>query len=886
MSWGDQPTGEQKTLRTIGDRLNAPPSDSTENLIYLNKSVKFISGMVDVMQNGIDDANKDILLKIQDAIEDLLIIFGLSSSGDTLNFEWGELATLLKNFSSIFSLQRLTSGDWAQLPFNVQIGWIKDIWDNIFGKLSLQNLLGVGTDNMIAIGHFDTRSQVPSVPGWTFDNTVGHETLGCAKATANGTEQYLPLSYISVKPGDQLPVVGWFNTAGVTGTGQTQLIAQAYTSEGVKVGSDTIMDSEAVSGTMAWTQLSGTYTVPATAASVRFGPRFTDQVLTGVLRYDDFTATKPKNFLDISWIIGLIQSVFDMSWLSELSISQLGPAGSVNLLNGTFDDPASIDLTAAPGWSHNATVGRTNPGSAEASANGTRRVLRTKAFKASPGTKMDLSAYVKWAGVTASAGTAFTISVVNQLAGADVSTTQIASISSPGASGGWSLMSGLQHTVPAGVDYVRVQITVEAVVTAGTINFDDASLTRQGSLPQDWIVNLIPDLGGIRTKATETIDNIMNGLGFFGTGFSPGSLLGAVQNVPQANIQGLASSLSGLLPKADWFNFLGGFTAAGNNGTAPSTGITAIDDMISSFLGVRTKAITAQTTANSIRDSAVISTQVGDLLITRRSLTQTLGTPLSWTIPAATAGYALQKTVIQQIGAGNAGSYSTNSQRVLYVPGGLPGGLVSREFDAANFPAGTTFKYLLGAGGVGTTTRGVGASGGPTWLKNNAETVTYISPVPGVAELLKLTDSVAAGGAPGAGGDGGGCLSDSSYDGTSSKTSYTYFDGKPGMPSAAGPGGTQGYSSSGWFGSSYTPGGNGIDAPTNDPFFQRGGSGGGGAPGRDGGFVTQTAAGRGGYPGGGGGACGLFGAGIGSTRTASANGGDARIDVWTYERLL
>lgn len=94
MGWNDYGSAETRALRGISQRSEKPNKDLEKNLQNLNQSVRYMGQMMTVMQNGIDDANKDFLQKIQDAIEDLLIIFGLAD-GDTLSFDWGDLSVIL-----------------------------------------------------------------------------------------------------------------------------------------------------------------------------------------------------------------------------------------------------------------------------------------------------------------------------------------------------------------------------------------------------------------------------------------------------------------------------------------------------------------------------------------------------------------------------------------------------------------------------------------------------------------------------------------------------------------------------------------------------------------------------------------------------------------------
>lgn len=128
MAWDDYQPKEVRALHGIASRSSKPNPDLQKNLINLNQSVKYMSQMMGIMQSGIDDANKDIIQKIKDAIDDLIIIFG--GGGDTLNFDWGDLKIIGENIGNILGF------DFLKMP-DINLGaWASDFFNTFFAPLA------------------------------------------------------------------------------------------------------------------------------------------------------------------------------------------------------------------------------------------------------------------------------------------------------------------------------------------------------------------------------------------------------------------------------------------------------------------------------------------------------------------------------------------------------------------------------------------------------------------------------------------------------------------------------------------------------------------------------------------------------------------------------
>lgn len=98
---------EIRALRTIAGRTKGPPKQFTQKIQDLDHSVDFMAEYLIIMQKGIDDAQKDIIQKIQDAINDLIILF--SGGTDALDFDWGDFEVVVRNLQEILNLPDFTN---------------------------------------------------------------------------------------------------------------------------------------------------------------------------------------------------------------------------------------------------------------------------------------------------------------------------------------------------------------------------------------------------------------------------------------------------------------------------------------------------------------------------------------------------------------------------------------------------------------------------------------------------------------------------------------------------------------------------------------------------------------------------------------------------------
>ncbi|AER26565.1 hypothetical protein GTE7_gp022 [Gordonia phage GTE7] len=203
----------------------------------------------------------------------------------------------------------------------------------------------------------------------------------------------------------------------------------------------------------------------------------------------------------------MIESAFGLinpSRIPLLPASHVGKNEPNILANYTFESAITIETGGA--WVWDGVEGRTAPGCAKTTANGTRKVLTSVEVKSDAGQSLDFEGYVKWDGVTAT-GNAFQLTAVTYTGESVVSETVIQSITNPAVSGGWTKLSGT-YVIPEGITAVRLRIVVTSTTTAGTVWFDDLLLKKTGSIKQGLISNLIPDLSGLWTNFTNVFQFI------------------------------------------------------------------------------------------------------------------------------------------------------------------------------------------------------------------------------------------------------------------------------------------------------------------------------------------------------------------------------------------
>lgn len=610
---------------------------------------------------------------------------------------------------------------------------------------------------------------------------------------------------------------------------------------------------------------------------------------------------------------GGLTGPIDWSRIPQLSLSQLTNQPGPNLLSG-FGDFASEDTMDGGGdWTWDGTVGG---GSARATGSGARKVLTSELVAVSEGQQMSAAGKVRWSGASGT-GAAMQLIVMPFVGDTAQAEVVISNIASPPASssGNFVALSG-SYTPAAGVTGVRVRITVEAALTAGTVWWDNVTLRKVAtSLPQQfisglegalsqlgadvnaalgWIKDLIQRITG---RARTTLEDALTDAATFATQLrtlllggsvsSPLPNLTSLVQLGQSQITNLVSDLGGKASTAavntiNTFiqNLVDAILQAIRK--VPVVG-GSIADIIADVGGLKDTADTAQQQISTGVSGQVVT---AGLLDGQQFTLTSFTTPglATFTPPAPPSGYEIDYYIVTCYGGGQGGGRS-----LAGGPGGIDGGRTTRRLTPAQ--VGSSQSVTVGAGGSGATGDGYGSMGGASSFG------ALVASVAGTSSAAPTPyGDLPSSARPGRGGDGGSkvlALVDSATDttnlgshshnisnpGSSSSTTTTnlgahshtlgttfvYMPGDAGESSSGATGGTAGRSGNGWWGSGSSPGAGA--AGTSNGYATSGGGGGGGG----GGSASGGQAGAvGGAPGGGGGG---GGAGNGTIALLPGNGG-------------
>lgn len=215
----------------------------------------------------------------------------------------------------------------------------------------------------------------------------------------------------------------------------------------------------------------------------------------------------------VNTLRSLAGGLIDLARLPKVSLSSL-TLTQPNLLL----DPHFGSIEGEDSWSWDESVGRTDPGSAKTTGSGTRRVLTSNSVQSDDDQEYSAKVYVRWSGVSATAGPAFQLVASSYSGNTKLSDQVLGTVTSPAASAEWTELTN-EFTTPAGTDAVRLYLEVTTNVTAGQVWFDDGELRRTAtSLPLDWIKDLVPQLSGLWDSLTSLVNNALSALGITGSG--------------------------------------------------------------------------------------------------------------------------------------------------------------------------------------------------------------------------------------------------------------------------------------------------------------------------------------------------------------------------------
>lgn len=298
----------------------------------------------------------------------------------------------------------------------------------------------------------------------------------------------------------------------------------------------------------------------------------------------DVDPDAPPTLDDIrQWMVNNLFGQVSPSRIPQLPWAHLFDGAAELLDDPSFDSSATFS-SGDPNIKRNTEFGRRKPGSAEITANGATHLVVSNLIPVEQGEKLPVGAWVFYEELAASAAPV-RVSVRAYHRNPDdsltlLSTTQVSALSvlsgdsadHPDQDDDWVWLGG-NYTVPGpvgglAVTEVVLEVGVTPATTGGTIWVDDATVTKtRDGLPQDWILNLAPDLASLWNGVAGTVETIMTSLGLTPSGtfwddlFDLSDEIAWIQdkaNDAGADAAAALADLANKLGISDWDNWLTG----------------------------------------------------------------------------------------------------------------------------------------------------------------------------------------------------------------------------------------------------------------------------------------------------------------------------------------
>ncbi|QNJ58249.1 minor tail protein [Mycobacterium phage Ellie] len=281
------------------------------------------------------------------------------------------------------------------------------------------------------------------------------------------------------------------------------------------------------------------------------------------------------------WVGQTVFGLIDPRRLAQIPLGSI-VAESPNLLpNGSFTDAIAIDDPAAI-WVRDTSTYRSAPASARTDANGTiRELLSIDLVPVKPGQKLDVGGWMRWANLSAAAGSIGIGLMTYGTAGEHRVDIKMMPTTG-GTVTSWQECKG-QYTVPAsGVDNVRVRLVVNDGATAGRVFYDDlfASL-GSNKLQINFVEGLAGELANALGAAQQAAANLAN---FLNTQWQ--QLLNGVAG-------GVGGTIASIIDRLQHFNPFGLFDASKlrNIGDMPPIGQGQVNGLIGDLGGIIDNAV-------------------------------------------------------------------------------------------------------------------------------------------------------------------------------------------------------------------------------------------------------------------------------------------------------
>jgi hypothetical protein len=201
-------------------------------------------------------------------------------------------------------INSLLNGDQ---PINVQT-LFGAIPPNLLSLIPI-NIIGTPQTQTMVAGTFPDAQSVSGAGLWQWDssNTRSVDGTGSMKVTADGTMKAARGAPIPVNEGQKISpsiFAKWVGYAGSGSTVQLQVIRFSGTIQApVEIGTASVAAITPTAGSGGWTEVTGTYSIPAGVTHVRTRIVVTSGATVGTLYFDDGTYELSSNFVEnlTSW---------------------------------------------------------------------------------------------------------------------------------------------------------------------------------------------------------------------------------------------------------------------------------------------------------------------------------------------------------------------------------------------------------------------------------------------------------------------------------------------------------------------------------------------------------------------------------------------------------
>ncbi|RFZ41412.1 hypothetical protein DAVIS_02681 [Mycobacterium marinum] len=486
---------QERTLTSITDGREQTPKSAEEISRMLQTQqaqIRFLASNQKQMQKGINEATQNPIQQMQQFISDLIVLFGGGQLAQGV-LDFGDLTYILPALGALFGF-----GD-GPFPLNLIAAAEKFFFGYVVPTQAFTDLLNhfIGTwleafgidEKFVA----DVKDLVTAV-GELFDGVTGllpnvNEFFGALGITAAGLG---PLGLALA------PIIKLFEAIDIKKFGNavefitdaidpwivqlTQIINFTNAVLHILGSGEDVLNSPLPQLTAPWANLIK-FLGGINFAIANFNPLAAAQQFIGrlLIPLGGISEVQPDLQLDSS---------FDES----SSIAEDSPAWAPQDLDPLVDYPE--------GWLWDL-VGRNAPGSATVDCDGANHALLGTEIPVVEGQTFAPECWLTWSGVTAT-GSTFRLQVMTD----GGSATDIAAVSSPAASAGWTHLSGT-YTVPAGVATIRTRLYVSGNATAGQVWFDDAPIRRTNLMQKGFIQGLVDDLTELFGNFAAMIDGIL-----------------------------------------------------------------------------------------------------------------------------------------------------------------------------------------------------------------------------------------------------------------------------------------------------------------------------------------------------------------------------------------